>query len=378
MRKLVSILILLLLVSFSTSVNAQEEKEKKDKAVHEFEMVYDVYATNVKSQDKTGTCWCFATKSFLESELYRMGKGDVDLSEMFIVRNTYPLKAERYFRYHGMFNFGQGGQAHDVMHIIKKYGLMPESAYSGKAAFKDEYNHSEMERALKGMLDGVISGRGEKSRVWLDAVNAVLDVYLGDIPQKFEYEGETYTPESFRDEMGINPDDYVEFTSYISYPMWEAVNLELPDNWTFDLYYNVPADDLMRIMDYALENGYSVAWDGDVSEKTFNMKTGYAVLPEDGEYSEEEPETEIEVTDESRQKTFDTFSTTDDHLMHMTGLAKNQEGTDFYYIKNSWGESGKYDGYIYMSEPYVKMKTIAFMVHKDAVPSDIKDKLGIE
>ncbi|OGU57725.1 MAG: aminopeptidase [Ignavibacteria bacterium RBG_13_36_8] len=375
-RFIISILVLFTFVPLS----AQEEQEKS-KEVHQFTMLYQAKATTVKDQGNSGTCWSFATTSFIESELLRMGKGEYDLSEMYFVRNTYPVKSEWYVRYHGRFNFGEGGQAHDVMNVIRKFGLVPQEIYDGNKIGEDKPNHGEMTAVLQATLDAVLKKSGGKlTPLWKDVIDAELNIYLGDPVEKFEYNGENYTPKSFAAELDINPEDYIELTSYIHHPFYKRIDLEIPDNFTHDLYYNIPIDELVEIMDYALENGYSVAWDGDVGRDNFFREVDYAVVPVDSDTKKEKKEPEVEkmVTQEMRQKAFDDFTTTDDHIMHVTGFAKDQDETKFYYTKNSWGtKDKKYDGYWYMSESYVKLRTIAIMVHKDAIPSKIKSKLGI-
>jgi bleomycin hydrolase len=354
----------------------------KFKNPHEFKIIYDLPATPVKAQGKTGTCWSFATTSFIESELIRKGKGEFDLSEMFTVRYCYPLKAEKYVRYHAAANYGQGGQAHDVFMIINKHGVVPDDAYTGKPYGQEKHNHGEMHAVLASMLDAVVDKKGgELTPVWMDAYESALDVYLGEIPKKFDYEGTSYSPVEFRDYLEIDVNDYIEITSYNHHPFYEMINLEVPDNWTNDLYYNLPVDEVVQIMDNALANGYTVAWDGDVGSDDF-YKEGYAVIPvEERNTDDEQQESmeEKEVTQDMRQEAFNNYSTTDDHLMHVTGLAENQNGTKFYYTKNSWGIEDKgINGYWYLSEQYVRLKTVAIVVHKDAVPQEIRIKLGIE
>ena len=235
-----------------------------------------------------------------------------------------------------------------------------------------------MVAVLKGSMDAVINGKGKISDNWKYICGSVLDIYLGENPESFEYDGKEYTPKSFADDLNINSDDYIELTSYLRYPFYEQSVLEVPDNWTNNEYYNLPIDDLIEVINNAIENSYSVVWDGDTSEKTFYRKKGYAVIPVDEENDElTEPEKEKVITQKMREETFGNFQTTDDHLMHITGIAEDQAGTIFYYTKNSWGTKYNYDGYWYMSESFVRLKTIAIMVHKDALPKEISTKLGI-
>ena len=364
----------------------QGKKQKPDQ--YEFTMVHQVKTTPVKNQARTGTCWSFATTSFVETELLRRGKPEVILAPMWNVRFTYLPKAENFIRYNGLANFGEGGQAHDVMNVIRKYGFVPQEVYSGMNINEDLYNNGELDAVVKAEVDAVNKDKGGKiTPVWPQVIESTLNIYLGVPPKEFVYEGKTYTPKSFVEAMGFNPDDYVEITSYTHHPFYTKFDLEVPDNWSKDLYYNVPLEDLMKIIDNAIEKGYSVAWDGDVSEKGFNRKKGIAIIPAVEETSEDakkeddekdQPVKEKAVTQEMRQQAFDNRTTTDDHLMHITGMAKDQNGDVFYYTKNSWGtKDKKYDGYWYLSTPYVQLKTIAIMVHKDAIPADIKSKLGL-
>jgi len=379
MKKLTSIILLVLLISV---VSAQ----KIDKKKFDFKEIKNLKTTNVKSQGRTGTCWCFATTSFLETELIRMGKGEFDLSEMFFIRNAFETKALNYVRFHGKTNFGQGGQAHDVLNEIAENGIVPESVYSGKVYGQEKHNHSEQTFVLKGMLDGVIKGR-KPTPVWENAYNLVLDAYLGEVPASFTFEGKTYIPESFTKYLGINPDDYIELTSYSHNPYYESFVLEMPDNWSYDGYYNLPVDDLIEVMKKAITEGYSVAWDGDMSDKGFSHKNGVAIVPEDDweNMSDEvkdsvfvKPGKEKQITQEMRQEAFANYTVTDDHLMHLTGMAKDKNGTYYFLTKNSWGpESNDFGGYLYMSESFVRLHTMAFMIHKDALPKDIKEKLGL-
>jgi bleomycin hydrolase len=369
----------------------QDQKKDEKEPGYQFTVTKEVKRTPVKNQARTGTCWCFATISYLESEMLRTGKEETDLSEMFVVRHAYPKKAVNYVRLHGSATFGQGGQSHDVIEQIREFGIIPEEVYSGMKIGEKTHNHGEMVSVLQAMLDGVLKQRGSRlTPQWQEAFDAVLDVYLGESPKSFMYKGKTYTPKKFAEEyVGLNMDDYIELTSYSHHPYYQPCRLEIPDNWTLnDQYYNIPMDDFEAVIDFALENGYSVAWDGDVSERDFSSReTGYAVVPiqdwEDKTQAERkmkvvEPVEEKEITDAMRQETFDNFTTTDDHLMHIVGLAQDQNGARFYLTKNSSGPDRIYDGYLYMSRAYVRLKSIAMMVHKDALPSKIKKKLGIK
>jgi len=390
-RLLLSFFLILGLMGQFTNASSKNDDKKKEKTAYTFKSEVEVKRTSVKSQAKTGTCWCFATTSFVESELLRMGKADIDLSEMFTVRNAYIDKADSYVKLHGSANFGPGGQSHDVMDQFRKHGAVPEVVYPGLIPGEKQHNHGELSRVLQGILDGVLkrSWGDRVTPLWAKAFAMVLDTYLGAMPEQFEYDGKSYTPQSFlSDYMQFNPDDYVELTSYSHQPFHTRIRLEIPDNWTFNSnYYNLPIDELEEVVNHALKSGYSVCWDGDVSEKDFSTKdTGYGIVPvkewEDKSEAERnekatEPIAEKEVSQEMRQLTFDNFSTTDDHLMHIVGLAKDQKGTSFYLTKNSHGTDRKFAGYVYLSESYLRLKTIAIMVHKNALPAALRTKMGL-
>lgn len=365
--------LLILSFLFMTVTYAQE---KSDDIPHKFEIVKKVETSSVKSQGRTGTCWAFGTTSFIEAELIRMGKGELDLSEMFFIRMDYPLKSQKYISRHGLANFGPGGLGHDVMNTIRKLGFMPESFYGGKLVDSTKYNHSEMHGILESMLKSVVAQKsGNITPLWKKAFNATLNVYLGEVPKTFVYEGTEYTPKSFKEYLEFNPDNYIELTSYSNIPFYEKSILEIPDNWSNGKYYNIPIDELMSLMDNSIEMGYSFLWDGDAGRDYF-YRSGYAVIPLDGWDKKDEVEKEKIITQKMRQEAFDSQLATDDHLMHITGLAKNQNGTKFYYTKNSWGDKG-FNGYWYMSESYVKLMTISIMVNKDVIPQKLINKLGI-
>ncbi len=357
-----------------TTTTKQDEEPKKIVG-YGFTVDKSVDCTPVKSQDKTGTCWCFAGASFLESEMMRRGKGQHNISEMFIVKNVYNDKAQNYVLRHGKANFGQGALAHDFINGAGRHGFMPEEAYSGLEDGNSKHDHGEMEGLLKGILDSVIKQK-RPSKKWAKAYASVMDTYLGKSPETFTYRGQSYTPKEFAKSMGFRAEDYVSLTSYNHHPFHKDFVLEIPDNNSNGSFHNVPIDDLVEVIDNAIENGYSVAWDGDVSERGFSMGNGIAILPKQANRRDafKEPGEELEVTQEMRQETFHSYSTTDDHLMHLTGIARDKNGKKYYIIKNSWGPTGPYKGFLHMSEAYVRLKTVAIMLHKDAVPEKINLK----
>jgi bleomycin hydrolase len=335
-----------------------------------------VTCTEVKSQGRTGTCWSFATSSFLESEVKRIKKMDIDLSEMYSVRSTYVDKAQNYMLRQGKANFSEGSLSHDVIKTVARDGMVPEAAFSGKAEGVEVHNHGEMVAAGKGMLDG-LQKRKTLSPKWKEAFAGVLDIYLGDTPEKFTHEGKEYNPQSFAKYLGINADNYASYTSYTHHPFYKQFVLEIPDNYSSGLYHNIPMNELEAITDNALEKGYSVAWDGDVSEATFKHAKGLAILPiaPDRKDLWETPGEELKITQELRQSTFESKSTTDDHLMHIVGTAYDTKGNKYYTVKNSWGTSNAFEGYLYMSQAYFRLKTVAVLVHNNAVPKNIQKKL---
>lgn len=376
-----------------------EKKNKAKKPAYVFKIVKEVKRTPVKDQASTGTCWIFSSLSFLESEILRIRDVEVDLSEMFVVRHTLPQKAVGYIRLHGMANFDQGGQFHDVIDQIARSGAAPEAEYTGMKIAEKRHNHGEMIAVLKGMLSAVLERHGKRlTPRWLEAFEAVLDVYLGESPGSFKYKDQVYTPQSFvADYLGLKLDDYIEITSYTNYPFYKQCRLEVPDNWSFDSdYYNVPLDDLEKITDEALNQGYSVGWDADVSDRGFSLKDkenidiydnpDYAIVPlkdwEDQTKAESKekitaPVKEKEITQEIRQQSFDNFNTTDDHLMHIVGIAQDQTGAKFYLVKNSWGTDRRFQGYNYISKSYFRLHTINIIINKNALNPEIKTKLAI-
>ncbi len=368
---------------------------------YDFTVTDSVAVTPVKNQASSGTCWCFATASFLESELLRKGKGEHDLSEMFIVRQKLINQLNDNYLRRGRGNIGQGSLSHTFLNAYNQVGIVPEEVYSGINYDSPRHNHGEMMAMLEAVA-GVALKAKKRSPQYDAMVKSVLDTYLGSLPETFTYRGKTYTPESFAESLGINTSDYVELTSFTHHPYYEAFELEVPDNWEHARQYNLPLDELMDVIDGALRSGYSVCWDGDVSERGFRFANGVAINPDvrdlsrysaadsavfaplteaqrlDSVMTFSRPYPEIVVTPEVRQEGFESFVTTDDHLMHLTGLAKDQNGAKYYVTKNSWGtDRNGFGGYLNMSESFVRAKTIYVMLHKDALPAALRKRLGI-
>ncbi len=350
---------------------------------YQFSVVKDITSTEVKNQNRTGTCWSYSTESFLESEAIRLGKPKMDFSEMWIVRNSYLERAMNYVRRQGKAQFEEGGEPHDVINIIRKYGLMPESAYPGG---NEKPNHAELVAVLKAYLDAVIK-QPKLSDHWLEGFNGILDAYLGKKSDSFTYDSKSYTPASFLQYTGINPDDYVEFSSFTHHPFYKPFIMEVSDNWDNGAVYNVPLDEFTNLVDNSIDKGYSVEWASDVSEKSFSFKNGIAVIPEaDADTMQKaaldsmfnNPIAEKVITQEMRQKAFDNLSTTDDHGMHIIGSAKDQKGTPYYIVKNSWGtDRNDMKGYFFCSKSFFQYKTTCVLVNKNAVPLAIAKKVGL-
>jgi bleomycin hydrolase len=400
MKYFMQYLTLIFFCILSFDVITQAQTDTKEGFIFEDKIVLS--ATSVKNQHRTGTCWSFAGLSLLESEMIRNGKPEVDLSAMFIVYHTYIEKARKYVRMHGNTNFSAGGALHDVTNMIRKYGIVPEEIYRGLNYGEAKHVHGELDQLLKNQVDVIIKNPNSKlSPVWIESITKTLDSYLGEIPESFEYKGTTYTPISFaREFVGLNMNDYIEISSYSHHPFYTKFIIEIPDNWSWDEVYNVPLNVLEEIMDYALESGYSIGWAADVSERGFmSGNKGIAIMPakkvvdmtnaeisrwenlterqrEDEMYRINGPVSEIEVTQEHRQVSFDNYQTTDDHGMHIVGTATDQTGKIWYKVKNSWGNYNLFNGYFYASKPYFNYKTMSIMLHKDGVPPQIRQKLN--
>ena len=369
---------------------------------YKFETVVNQKVTPVKDQASTGTCWCFATTSFVEAELLRQGKGEYDLSEMFIVRQKYMNQLKDNFLRQGKGNIGQGSITTSWITAFNQVGIVPEEVYMGINYDSKLHNHSEMVEYMTAIAKEAVNMK-KSSPQYEQLINSLFDIYLGKVPEKFTYKGKEYTPKSFAESLGICTDDYVMLTSFTHKPYYEPFEIEIPDNWEHDRMYNLPLDELIEATDHALTNGYTVCWDGDVSERGFSFSNGIAINPEVDDVDEykdsdrarwgqmtkrdrlaeafqfKHPYPEVNVTPEVRQQGYESFATTDDHLMHLTGIAKDQNGTKYYITKNSWAaDSNKFGGYLNMSESYVRAKTIFVMMHKDSLPKELKNKLGIK
>jgi len=357
------------------------------KAGYTFTTVIDLANTSIKNQASSGTCWSYSTNSFLESEMIREGKQPLDLSQLYSARCAYIEKGINYVRMHGAVSLGDGGEPHDVINMFRKYGAMPQINYTGLNYGTSSNEFGELSAVMEGILKAVVTNpNGQLSTAWLPAYTAAIDAYLGKVPTSFDYKGKSYTPQTFAKEVvGINPDDYVEFSSETDHPYYEKYTLLVPDNWAYAQVYNIKVNDITDVIDNALKNGYTVAWSTDVSEKYFSWTNGVAYVPEketkDMTKGERDslfngPKPEREITPEVRQAAFDNYNTTDDHGMHIVGLAKDQNGKEYYIVKNSWGQSNDYKGYLYVTKAYVRYKTTAILLNKNGVLKDIRQKIG--
>jgi aminopeptidase C len=397
MNKLV-IFTALLLVSFTLS--AQKDTAKVDTSFR-FTTIKENKITPVKNQASTGTCWSFSALGFFEAELLRMGKPEVDLSEMFVVRHNYSDKADKYVRMNGKINFAEGGSFYDVIYALKNYGIVPDSLMNGYNYGEDKHRHGELDALTKAYVNVIVSNPNKKlSTAWKAGFEGILDAYLGKIPTEFTMKGKKYNPLTYAQSLGLNMDDYVSLTSFTHHPFYSKFIIEIPDNWRWEESYNLPLDEFKQVFDNAIDKGFTIAWGSDVSEKGFT-RNGVGVNPEvklnnlpgsdqakwlgisqkDMEekiYKVKGPQPEVKVTQEIRQQSFDNYQTTDDHGMVIFGTAKDQNDTKYYLVKNSWGTDNKYKGIWYVSESFVMHKTINIIVHKDAVPKEILKKLGIK
>ena len=379
-------------IMLSLSAVAQEVKQDKP----EFTVVKQAPVTSVKNQYRSGTCWCYSALSFVESEIIRQKGIEVDLSEMFVVNHAYFDRAVKYIRLDGKLGFSAGSSFGDVFEVIKSYGIVPQDVYSGMNYGTELPVQSELDAVLEGFVKALVTNPNRKlTTAWKPAFQGILDAYLGEIPLTFKSEDKVFNPLTYRDYLGINPDDYVNLTSFTHHPFYEPFIIEVCDNWRWGSAYNLPIDEFMEVMYNAVDNGYTIAWGADVSEKGFT-RNGLATVPdyeqkvtagsdqerwvgksEAGKEEEKSSEEKV-ITQEMRQIAYDNKETTDDHGMHIYGLAKDQNGNNFFIVKNSWGKAGDYEGIWYASDAYVRYKTLNIVVHKDALPKSIKKKLGIK
>ena len=388
-----TIAVLIFSLPFSSSAQKKDDKKEEKKIEYKFTDIKEVPHTSVKNQSSSGTCWSFSGLGMLEAEVMRIkGASDsVNLSAMWVVRNIYKEKVEKYVRMHGTINLSAGGSFADVLQASAKYGMYPDNLYTGLNYGTDTHNHGELDRVLEEFGKAIVKGK-KLTTAWRPALDGILDSYLGYAPKTFVYNGAEYTPESFAKYTQLNLDDYISITSYTHHPFYSSFILEIPDNWIWETSYNVPMEEMMEIIDNAIDKGYAVAWGSDVSEKSFSRDR--ATIPEEKKTEEvgtdqakwtkkkaetvvEELPTEKIITQIMRQEAFDNYETTDDHGMVIVGTAKDQTGKLYYKVKNSWGVGGEYKGYLYASVPFVQYKTMNIVVHKDAIPDSIKSKLKL-
>ncbi len=372
-------LIIAALLICSTSMSAQENTADK----YVFTTVDSLGITPIKDQNQSGTCWSFSSIGLFESELIRLGKGEFDLSEMFVVHKTMEDRARASVRTHGDVSYAPGGSFYDVIYCYKNYGMVPNDVMPGIKYDSDGHNHSELANVAGAYVNAIANGNSKRlTNVWHDGLTGIYDAYLGECPETFTYNGKEYTPRTYADEViGLNMDDYISLTSFSHHPFYETFILEIPDNWRWAESYNLPLEELMEVMKYSIKNGFTFAWASDVSESGFARGQGIAIVPEDNENLQDalkKPMPEKTITQEIRQIAYDNWETTDDHGMQIFGITKDQNGKEYYMVKNSWNTDAGRDGIWYASEAFVAYKTINIVLHKDGIPKDIRKKLGIK
>lgn len=381
------------------SASAQPGQNEPAAPEYEFTVIKEIPVTSIKNQYRSGTCWCFSALSFIESEILRTKGQEVDLSEMFVVGHSYHDRAVKYVRLDGHLNFAAGSSFGDVLHVIEDYGIVPQAAMPGMNYGTEMPEQAELDAALKGYVSAIAKNPNRKlTTAWVNGFDGIVEAYLGAYPETFTVDGTEYTPESYRDNLGINTEDYVNLSSFAHHPFYEQFIIEVPDNWRWDSAYNLPIDEFMEVMYNAIDKGYTIAWGSDVSEKGFT-RNGLAVLPVEekkaaagsdqerwvgkaADEPKEEAQAELpeeQVYDDAmRLDGYNRKTTTDDHGMHIYGTAQDQNGTKYFIVKNSWGDAGKYKGVWYASDAFVRAKTLNIVVHKDALPKHIAKKLGIK
>lgn len=354
-----------------------------------FEEPKSQFCTPVKNQQQTGTCWAFSAASFLESEIQRMGKGEHDLSEMYVVRHIYRQKCENYVRRQGTAQLDEGGLAHDLLNAVSRYGIVPENVYPGRKDPSKPLNHTELLKNLRQACNRYVDlgKKGQLPADWLGTIDSLLDQEFGPLPTKFAYDRGVYSPYSFRDFLGIRPADYVSITSFSHQPYHRQFVLEVPDNFSGGAFYNLYLEEMMQSLDFALQQGYTVEWDADVSNEGFSRSTGLAIVPalswaakteEQRVATFQQRESEQTITPELRQRLFDQQTTQDDHLMHIIGTVQEKNGELFYVVKNSWGTMSERNGFVYVSKSYMMLNTLSFTIHKSALPYEVRRRIGLE
>ncbi len=394
---------LTILLAIAMLIALPMQAQKEEKPVYQFTDDVEVPHTIVQNQGSSGTCWCFAGTGFVEAEILRQHGVELNLSEMYFVRWAYANKVDRFVHMHGVVNIAGGGEVCDVLYALNENGMITDEAYKGMMPGFSRHSHSELQNAIDGYARVVTKKSTGRLlyEIYPQVVESMLDAYLGELPETFEYNGVKYNPKSFAEKYQLKLEDYIQFTSFLDHELYEPYIIQIPDNWTNTLSYNMEFDEMMAELDNALNNGYTVAWAQDVSDKGFSRKAGVAIVPEDDvnkiresnpkafkkmtdeeilekQYSFEYVMPEKEVTAETHQTAYNDWSTGDDHSMLIVGIAHDQNGTKYYKVKNSWGESGPYKGYWYCSEEFVKLHTVFFTVHKDALSAGMKDKLSIK
>ena len=397
MRKLMT------MVLFFSAALTFAQSEDKEEDGYKFQTVKEIPITSIKNQNRSGTCWAYSSLGFFEAELLRLGKGEYNLCEMYLAHKTYEDRAKASVRLHGDISFSEGGSFYDAVYCMQHYGMVPEEAMPAPGSLYGDTlaNFTEFFPLATKYVESIAKSEAKQlSPAWMNGLNGIFDAYLGKVPETFTYKGKTYTPQSFQESLGLNLDDYVSLTSYNHHPFYKPFIIEIQDNWRWGESYNLPIDELMQVMDNAINNGYTFAWGSDVSETGFT-RNGLAVFPDTEEKAADlsgsdmahwlglstyekqkeaqtKPCPEKSYTQEERQRDYDNWTTTDDHGMLIYGIAKDVNGTEYFMVKNSWGDAGKYKGIWYASKPFVRNKTMNILVHKDAVPKDIKKKLGIK